>query len=139
MPSGRIVKVIVERLKEKPLIKASNFCQVGDVFTLTRLEGNERKYNGCYCVARELRDFTIAVDVHDTTLAVKPDNLNPIDLPDVRHQLPETLKRIRRLREVKMLDRGACNVLNDLMRQIYLTEVEEGLLQWLENHYSANT
>lgn len=47
VPSGRIVKGIVERLKEKPLFLATDFCQVGHVFTLTRLEGAERKYNGC--------------------------------------------------------------------------------------------
>ncbi len=133
----RIVKGIVERLKEKPLIKASDFCCIGDPFILTRLEGAERKYNGCWAIAFELRDFTIAVDVHDTTFAVKPDNLNPIDLPDIRRQLPETLKRIRQLRECDLLDRCAYTVLESLGRQIYLTEVEEGLLQWLENHYKV--
>ena len=138
VPSGRIVKGIVERLKEKPLVKASDFCTVGDPFILTRLEGTERKYNGCWAIARELRDFTIAVDVHDTTLAVKPDNLDPIDLPDVRRQLPQTLKRIKRLRSLGMLDRCAYTHLEALGRQTYLTDVEEGLLQWLENHYNVN-
>jgi hypothetical protein len=43
MPTTKQVKDIVERLKEKPLIKASDFCTVGDAFILTRLEGSERK------------------------------------------------------------------------------------------------
>ncbi len=137
VPSGRIVKGIVERLKEKPLIKASDFCQIGDAFILTRLEGAERKYNGCWAIASEHRDFTIAVDVHDTILAVKPDNLNPINLPDVRRQLPVMLKRIRRLRECDRLDRCAYTVLESLGRQIYLTEVEELLLSCLEEHYKV--
>ncbi len=76
-----------ERLKEKPLIKASDFCTVDDAFILTRLEGTERKYNGCWAIANFLIDFTITVDVHDTTLTVKPDNLQPIDFPDARLQL----------------------------------------------------
>ena len=135
VPSGRIVKSIVERLKEKPLIKASDFCTVGDAFILTRLDGVERKYNGCWAIAFELRDFTIAVDVHDTTLAVKPDNLDPIDLPDVRRQLPQTLKRIQRLRSAGILDRCAYTVLESLGRQTYLTDVEEVVLKCLENHY----
>ncbi len=135
VPSGRIVKDIVQRLKEKPLIKASDFCQIGDAFTLTRLEGSERKYNGCWAITSDLREFTIAVDVHDTTMTVKPDNLDPIDLPDVRRQLPQTLKRIRNLRSCDSLDRCAYTVLESLGRQTYLTDVEEGLLQWLENHY----
>lgn len=138
VPTGRIVKDIVQRLKEKPLTLASDFCSIGDVFTLTKLEGQDRKYNGCWAIAKELRDFTIAVDVHNTTLTVKPDNLQPINAPDVRRQLPETLKRIRRLRSVGSLDRGADNVLKDLGRQIYLTDVEDGLLQWLENHYNVD-
>lgn len=137
VPSGRIVKGIVERLKQKPLVKASDFCAIGDPFILTRLEGVERKYNGCWAIARELRDFTIAVDVHDNTLAVKPDNLDPIDLPDARRQLPETLKRIRRLRECGLLDRCAYTVLESLGRQIYLTPLEEKFLQVMEREYKV--
>ena len=134
----RVVKSIVERLKEKPLVKASDFCQIGDAFILTRLEGAERKYNGCWAIALEVRDFTIAVDVYDNTLTVKPDNLNPIDLPDVRRQFPQTLKRIKQLRSVGMLDRCAYTHLEALGRQTYLTEVEEIVLQCLENHYGIN-
>ena len=138
MPTTQQVKGIVERLKEKPLVKASDFCIVGDAFILTRLEGTERKYNGCWAIASELRDFTIAVDVHDNTLTVKPDNLNPIDLPDVRRQLPQTLERIKRLRGLGMLDRCAYTNLEALGRQTYLTEVEKIVLQCLENHYGIN-
>jgi hypothetical protein len=136
VPSGRIVKDIVQRLKEKPLIKASDFCTVGDPFILTRLEGAERKYNGCWAIASELRDFTVVVDVYDGELAVKPENLTPIDLPDVRRQLPETLKRIKRLRNnAEMLDRGVYHVLEGLGRQIYLTDFEEKLLTFMEQCY----
>jgi signal recognition particle GTPase len=139
VPSGRIVKGIVDRLKEKPLVKARDFCTVGDAFILTRLEGTERKYNGCWVIASQLRDFTVVVDVYDGELAVKPENLNPIDLPDVRRQLPETLKRIKRLRNnVEMLDRGASNILKDLGRQIYLTEFEADLLTFMEQRYGID-
>jgi hypothetical protein len=134
----RVVKGIAERLKEKPLIKASDFCSIGDVFTLTRLEGAERKYNGCWAIARELRDFTITVDVHNTTLSVKPDNLDPIDLPDVRRQLPETLKRIKHLRNCGLLDRCAYTILESLGRQIYLTDFEADLLTFMEQRYEIS-
>lgn len=106
VPCGRIVKGIVERLKEKPLFFATDFCQVGDVFILTRLQGSERKYNGCWAIAVSLNDFTVEVDVHDTTLNVKPENLNRIDSPFVHRQLPQILKRIKRLRNCGMLDRA---------------------------------
>ena len=135
VPSGRIVKSIVERLKEKPLTKATDCCQVGDVFILTRLEGPERKYNGCWAIAKRVNEFTLEIDVHDVVLLVKPDNLKPIDEPDTRRQLPTLLKRIRRLRDCGLLDRGAYNVLEDLGRHTYLTEVEEALLACLEKYY----
>ena len=135
VPSGRTVKGIVERLKEKPLFTASNFCCVGDVFTLTLLEGTLRKYNGYPCVAVELKHFTLDVDVYDMTLTVKPENLKPIDDPDVRRQLPAIQKRIKRVRNVGMLDRGTNYVLDGLGRQTYLTDFEEKLLSFLEKEY----
>jgi len=138
VPSGRIVKGIVERLKQKPLSKASDFCQVGDVFTLTRLEASERKYNGCWAIALQLNELTVEVAVHDTTLVVKPENLNKIDSPQAHDQLPQIKERIWRLRNCGILDRGAYTVLESLGRQTYLTPVEFGLLQWLEEYYGVD-
>ncbi len=137
-PTGQVVKGIVERLKEKPLVKAADFCRIGDVFTLTRLEGTERKYNGYPCVAVELINFTVRVDVHDGTLTVKPENLKPIDEPDARRQLPQILKRIKRLRNVGLLDRGAYYVLEGLGRQTYMTPLEEKVLRVMEQEYGIN-
>jgi len=137
VPSGRIVKDIVERLKEKPLYKAGDFCLVGDVFILTKLDATERKYNGCWAIALALNEFTVEVAVHDNTLIVKPENLNKIDSPEAQHQLPLLKQRIWRLRDRPELDRGAYTVLESLGRQSYLTDVEFGLLQWLEEYYGV--
>lgn len=139
VPSGKIVKGVVERLKEKPLNLATDFCLVGDVFTLTGLDGEERKYNGYPCVAIELKHFTIGVEVYDTILFVKPENLKKIDDPDARRQLPAILQRIRQVRSAGQLDRGAEQLLKHLGRQMYLTDVEEKLLSCLETHYQANS
>jgi hypothetical protein len=138
VPSGRVVKGIVEQLKEKPLVLAKEFCQVGDVFTLVRLEGKEKKYNGCWAIAVEPRDFTIIVDVHDTTLTVKPENLNKIDSPEAHRQLPQILQRIRRVREVPgFRDRAAYAMLEHLGKQTYLTSLEDKLLQVIEQEYGV--
>jgi hypothetical protein len=131
-------KGIVERLREKPLIPATNFCSVGDVFSLIRLQGSERKYNGCWAVASHLNDFTLRVDVHNATILVKPENLKPIDEPDVRRQLPQILNRIRRLRECGLLDRCAYTVLDSLGRQTYLTPLEDKFLKVMEQEYGIN-
>jgi len=139
VPPRRVVKGIVERLKSKPLFDAADFCQIGEVFTLTRLEGTERKYNGCPCVAVELKHFTVEVDVYDATLNVKPENLKKIDSPDVRRQLPATLKRIKQVRSVGLLDRGAYYVLEGLGRQTYLTDFEHKLLSFLEKEHGIES
>jgi hypothetical protein len=138
VPSGRIVKGIVEQLKEKPLVNAKNYCQVGDVFTLVRLEGKEKKYNGCWAIAVEPRDFTVIVDVHDTTLTVKPENLNKIDSPEAHRQLPQILQRIRKVREVPgFRDRAAYAMLEHMGKQTYLTPLEEKILQVIEREYGV--
>jgi len=137
IPTGKEVKGIVERIQEKSLVLAQDFCELGDVFILKGLVAQERKYNGCWAIANETRDFTVVVDVHDGTLSVKPEHLNRIDSPDVGRQLPVILERIRRLRNCGMLDRCAYTVLESLGRQTYLTPVEEGLLQWLEKYYEV--
>ncbi len=62
-------------------------------------------------------------------------NLNPIDLPDVRRQLPETLKRIRRLRESGLLSRCVYTILESIGRQTYLDDFEAELLTFMEQRY----
>ena len=138
-PTAQIVKTVVERMKEKQLFLARDFCAVGDVFTLTRLQSRERKYNGYPCVALVLKDFTIEVDVYDGTLMVKPENLKPIDDPDVCRQLPTILQRIKRVRDTGLLDRGAYYVLDGLGRQTYLTDFEEKLLSLLEQEHGIDS
>lgn len=136
--TGRIVKGIVEQLKEKPLVHAKDYCQVGDVFTLLKLEGKERKYNGCSCVAIEPRDFTVIVDVYDATLTVKPENLNKIDSPEAHRQLPQILQRIRKVREVPgFRDRIVYTMLEHLGKQTYLTPLENNILQMIEQEYGV--
>lgn len=137
VPSGRIVQGIVEQLKEKPLVLAQDCCQQGDVFILTRLKGKDSQYNSCWAIALKQTNSTVIVDVHDTTLTVTPSNLDKIDLPEAKQQLPQILRRIRRLRSV-VLDRGADNILNALGKHPDLTVVEEDLLSWLEKYYKVD-
>lgn len=145
VPTERLVKVevlrhlgIVERLKEKHHVSATESYKIGDVFKLTALSGPERKYNDFWAIAIAVNDFTVVVDVHDGTLTVKPDNLKPIDEPDTRRQLPTILKRIKRLRDCGLLDRCAYTVLDSLGRQTYLSEVEEKVLCCLEAYYGVS-
>ncbi|MBV8887483.1 MAG: hypothetical protein JO235_26275 [Chroococcidiopsidaceae cyanobacterium CP_BM_RX_35] len=134
VPSGRIVKTIVERLKEKPLPQTPLSYMRGDAFILQGLSGPERRYNNCWAIAREILEFSLKVETHDGKLQVKPENLEPIDDRAVHRQLAALLKRIQRLRKFE-LDRGAIGVLELLGKQTFLTEVEERLLTVLEDYY----
>ncbi|MBD2309728.1 hypothetical protein H6G17_30380 [Chroococcidiopsis sp. FACHB-1243] len=138
VPSGRVVKGIVEQFKEKPLLPTNDVYQVGDIFILVRLKAKNKKYNGCWAVVVEIKELTVIVDVHNTTLVVEPNNLANIDSPEVKQQLLEMLFRIRRLREVGSLDRGAENILKDLGQQTNLTVMEKDLLSWLEKYYQVD-
>lgn len=138
VPSGRIVKGIVERLKERQLPQLSISYKPGDVFRLAGLSGSGRKYNGCWAIAIGVNNFTLEVEVHDAVLTVKPDNLNQIDSPDVRRQLPSILIRIKRLRQCD-LDRGAYPILEFLGQQTYLTDFEADLLAFMEQRYGIDT
>lgn len=136
VPSGRTVEGIVERLKEKPLLQLTISFKRGHVFILQGLTGTERRYNDCWAITREVLEFSLKVETHDAMLLVKPENLNPIDDRAVRRQLTALLKRIKQLRK-RELDRGAKVLLESLGKRAFLTEVEEGLLLWLENFYGV--
>lgn len=137
IPSGRIVKSIVEQLKEKYHTPVTDSYNVGDIFWLTGLSGSGRKYNNCWAIARSVNDFTLEIDVPDAVLVVKPVNLKPIDEPDARRQLPIILLRIKRLRNCGLLDRCAYTVLESLGRQTYLTPLEEKFLKVMEEEYEV--
>lgn len=138
LPPVVLYKEIVKQFKQKPPVLTPDDWHVGDIFTLN-LEGKDKKYNGCWAVVLEVTDCTVMVDVHDATLSVKPENLHKqVDGLKARQQVPQILQRIRRLREVGFLDRGANNVLEDLGKHTDLTSVEEGLLSWLEKYYQID-
>lgn len=136
-PTGQIVKSTVERLKPKPRCSVADFCEVGDVFTLTKLEGEQRKYNGYPCIAIELKHFNVEVDIYDGRLIVKPQNLKPVDSPDVHRQLPAIIGRLKRLRQYD-LDRSAYPILELLGRRTYLTDFEDELLTFIEQRHGID-
>ena len=77
------------------------------------------------------------LDVYDTTITVKPENLKKIDDPDVRRHLPAMIKRIKRLRQCN-LDRSADEILGLLGRRTYLTDFEADLLAFMEQRYGID-
>jgi len=134
VPTERLVRSIVERLKEKPLPQIPLSFKRNDAFILHGLPGPERCYNGCWAITREILQFSLIVETHNGKLQVRPENLDPIEDRAVRRQIAALLKRIQKLRKLE-LDRGAIAVLEILGKQTFLTEVEERLLKVLEDYY----
>jgi hypothetical protein len=134
VPSGRVVKGIVERIKERHTTPSAIPYQVGDVFLVCAQSGEFRKYNGCWAIARAVNNFTVEVEVYDALVTMKPDNLELINSPQECRQVQSLGERIQRLRQCE-LDRTAYPILAILGRYTYLTPLEEGLLGYLEQWY----
>lgn len=137
IPSGRAVNSIVARLQERDTTPPPITYKPNDVFLICSSSGALRKYYCCWAIAIQINEYTVSVRVHDGDLTVQPENLQPIDSPSECQQVLLIAQRLARLRQYGLLDRGAYYILEGIGRQTYLTEVEEGLLSWLENHYGV--
>ncbi len=137
VPTARTIKGIVERLKERNTVPPPIPYHEGDVLVIRCQSGELKKYSGSWAIAIQINEYTISVQVHDGDLVVQPENLEPIDSPSECEEVRAIAQRITRLRQCELLDQCASAVLSSLGRQTYLTEVAEGLLSWLENHYGV--
>ncbi|PSB02772.1 hypothetical protein C7B64_11510 [Merismopedia glauca CCAP 1448/3] len=138
VPSARVVKGIVDRsIKAKNRFSAKDFCLPGDAFTLCHLQDSERRYNGCWCIAIKLFDFSIMVDTALGSLQVKPENLARVDYPGINEKLTTVLKRIHSLDDLVKQEESAKAILNSLSKKLYLTAFDERLLDCMEQHFCA--
>ncbi len=137
VPPASTVRSVVEEIKRRKVTPAPISHQSGDVLLIRCKSGLLKKYDSCWAIAIQINEYTIFVQVHDGDLVVQPENLEPIDSPSECEEVRAIAQRITRLRQCELLDQCADAVLSSLGRQTYLTEVAEGLLSWLENHYGV--
>ncbi|MBD2309922.1 hypothetical protein H6G17_31430 [Chroococcidiopsis sp. FACHB-1243] len=103
VPTGRIVRSVVEKIKHKSIHLASDYCFEGEVFFLQRLVGDEKKYNGCWAIAIEVESrFTVKAAVYNGTLEVKQDQMKPIDSQQTQAEVRKIYERIKRLMECQL-------------------------------------
>jgi len=103
VPSSRIVKSVVERIKEKTLHLASDYCKSGEVFFLQRLTEAKRKYNGCWAIAIEVENrFTVKAAVYNGVVEVKQENMKRLDLEQTQAEIKEIYECIKRLMECQL-------------------------------------
>ncbi len=136
IPTGKIVKGVVERLKEKSLNFASEYCSVGEIFRLQRLADEDKKYNGWWGIALEVENrLTVKCQVYDRTIEIKQENIKRIDMDKQQlvHQ-QEIIERVSRLARCN-LDPVVWAMLEVLNRQTYHTNVQLKLLETAEQLY----
>ncbi len=93
-----------------------------------------RGKGGCWCVITEVHDFSCIVRLWDGNYQVKPENLKELPYSnDQQEKVRELCDRLSKLYDPKM-EETAKAVLASLgkIHRPWLTELEEGLLQFLE-------
>ena len=133
VPSGRIVKSIVDLLRERRPIP--NPWRVGEVATILVKENPDlRGKGGCWCVITEVHDFSCIVRLWDGNYQVKPENLKDLSYSNEQQEavrrLSDRLTRIS-VPEVEKPMKDFLKGLGKLDRP-YLTELEEKVLRMLE-------
>ena len=135
LPSGRIVKSIVEQLKERGATPLPMLFQAGDV-VLIRGAGNPvlRKYNGQWTLALRIDECTVTIALDGKEIVVKPQFLELVD-PQYWSEIKAINERITRLQLECDLDAAEDAVLKVLRRRTCFTPKQMTLLERIEQDY----
>ncbi len=140
VPTGRIVKDVVRRIKDKN--QAPIPFRVGEVCQIIAKDNPQlRGKSGCWCVVSEVYEFTVWVSTWDNEYTVRPEHLKSLGYStDERKQIESVGFRMTLLQETGKLDEAALWVLNGLakLKTPYLTILEEKLLALLEREYLSD-
>lgn len=137
VPTGKIVKGIVERMKEKPLYLASDYCLLGEVFFLQRLCGEERKYNGCWAIAIEVENrFTVKAAIYKGALEVRQENIQRIDCEQTQAEIRDIHQRLTELTKYQLdpIDEAQIEI---LCRRPWFTDRQKQALSAIESVYQV--
>ncbi len=137
VPSGRIVKSIVQRLKERGITLPPISFQEGDV-VLIRGAGNLdlRKYDGQWAIALRINEYTVAIALDGKEIVVKPQFLEEVG-PEYWAEIKAVNERITRLQLEYNLDAAEDAVLEVLRRRTSFTQKQMTLLAFLEQQYGV--
>ncbi|MDJ0534863.1 MAG: hypothetical protein QNJ70_20680 [Xenococcaceae cyanobacterium MO_207.B15] len=138
VPSSNVVAEAV-KLYQRENENPNNPLKIQDVCRIkARDVSSLKKYNGCWCIVSEVRDWDCVVNTWDSELIVPYENLESWGLDEGQyHQMEDIGVRMTRLYETGNLDESALWVLNGLakLNRFYLSSLEEKLLQLLEQEY----
>ena len=139
VPSSRIVKEVVQRIKQKEQVPIP--FQVGEICQIVAKDNPElRGKSGCWCIVHELYEFSCLVQTWNNEYILRPEHLKSLGYSQEECQQMFIIgERMTRLHETGKLDEAALWILNGLakIKQPSLTELQEKLLSFLEKEYQT--
>jgi hypothetical protein len=141
VPSGRVVKDIVQRIRERT--KVPNPYRLGEVCQIVVKDNPDlRGKGGCWCIVTQLGDYSCAVTAWDGVYTLKLEHLKPLEYSGMDcEQMNSVCERLTKLRNSGKLEEAAVSVLQHIgqVKRPYLTPLEEKLLSVLEKEYGVET
>ena len=139
VPPGRIVKDMVQRIKDKE--RPPIAFRVGEVCQIIAKDNPElRGKSGCWCIVSEVYEFSCSVATWDNEYILRPEHLQSLEYSqDECKQMENLGGRMSKLHQTENLDEAALWILNGLakLKTSYLTILEEKLLALLELEYGV--
>ena len=137
VPPGRIVKEVVQRIKDKerpPItLKEGEVCQI-----MAKDNTQLRGKSGCWCIVSEVYEFSCLVATWESEYILRSEHLKSLEYsPDECKQMEDLGIRMTQLHQTAKLDEAALWILNGLakLKTPYLTILESKLLALLEVEY----
>ena len=137
VPPGRIVKEVVQRIKDKE--RSPIALLVGEVCQIIAKGNAElRGKSGCWCIVSEVYEFSCLVATWESEYILRSEHLKSLEYsPDECKQMEDLGIRMTLLHQTGKLDEAALWILNGLakLKTPYLTILESKLLALLEVEY----
>jgi hypothetical protein len=137
IPSGRIVKNVVQRIKEED--SRPNPFRVGEVCQIIARDHPELQgKGGTWCIISQVYEDTCRVDTWESELILPISHLKSLHYNKKQcRQMEDIGVRMSQLYETGLLEEAASAILNNLakLKRSYLTSLEEKLLSCLEEEY----
>lgn len=137
IPSGKIVKSIVDRIRERT--KLPNPHRVGEICILVPKDNPElRGKSGCWGIITRVGDYSCNIETWDGEYTVKIEHLSSLELNDENYEfMRKLLGRILRLSKLPNRDSIVDNLVVFFGKQPspYLTPIQEELLATIERYY----
>ena len=122
VPSGRVVKHIVQRIRERT--KVPNPYRLGEVCQIVVKDNPDlRGKGGCWCIVTQLGDYSCTVTAWDGVYTLKLEHLKPLEYSGMDceqmnsvcvHEVTPSEYRLTKLRNSGKLEEAAMSVLQHI-------------------------